>query len=154
MKYLIITFVWLISPVTLLGQDKTVEKSTIQSSNFICPDPNLLNDKHNLSEEVIRTLLKNPAYEERRNKRGLNNLNFEDLEVLITNSDGYACSKLNEFANRYKLGDPEIDPGHKLSYFKIDSTYFMVRWYDGNMFGFTAMYVFNNQFEPISIGAY
>ncbi len=154
MKYLIITFLWLLSPLTIFGQDSIDENTTTQLSNYTCPDPDLINDKHNISEKVIRVLLERPSHETHRNERGLNSLNIENLVILETNTDGYACSKLNEFANTYKLGDPEIDPGHKLSYFKIDSTYFMVLWYDGNMFGFTAMYVFNDQFEPISIGAY
>lgn len=154
MKRLYILILFLVSPFLIVSQssDRLFFKSKVV--NYTCPNTDLLNDEHNISVDVVTSLLKNPAYENHRINKGLTSLNVSNLVALQSSSDGYSCYKLNQFAVSYSLGDPEIDPGYKLTYYRIGTTYFMVRWYDGNHLGFTALYVFNSQYEPISIGAY
>lgn len=129
---------------------ENVYKKSLSSSNNVCPNPDNIDAKHNISKEVIFSLLKGSANRIYRIERGLNDLDPDQLEPLKSPIDDVACTKINEFVDTWI----ELKPKEKLSYFKIDTTYFMVIWHDGYKLGFTPMYVFNSQFEPISIGAY
>lgn len=150
MKSILILFVLFLVQNVAYAQtaDSTVSKS--KSADYTCPDPSTLDDPHNISDKVIERLLEGNSTAEHRVEQGLNHLDISQLTALRTETDGYSCYQINKFVDTWL----EIGPKDKKSYFKIGATYFMVIWHDGNMLGFTPLYVFGSDYEPISIGAY
>lgn len=117
-------------------------------SDYTCPDN--LNNSNNHSLEVIKVYLNSEGYETRKRNGEIGVISIEQVAIMKTNSDGYACNKLNAFVD-YWL---DKDPKWKYTYFKAGSTYFLSRWHDAKGFGFSPLFVFNSNFELISAGAY
>jgi len=105
---------------------------------------------NNISRKIIETLLNSPTRKDDRIESGIDGLDIVDLKVLKTSTDEFACTKLNEFIEQWKLGG-EID--WKYTYYKIEQFYFLVLWYDGSSMGFNPIYVFDSKFNPVGIWA-
>lgn len=151
------TIISMISSISLTKTEWNTSKESyskelavdfITSSNYKCPDN--LENSNNHSLEVIEVFLNSEGYEIKKNNDEIAEMRIEQVTVMKTSSDGYACNKLNSFADQWL----DRDSNWKYTYYKVGSTYFLSRWYDGNILGFSPLFVFNSSFELISAGAY
>ena len=110
--------------------------------DYTCP--NNLSNPYNKTIEAINNLFKNDLFENERISAGINNLNPGNLQVLVSNTDGYSCYRLNDFKQSWL----EQDDKYQVTYFKINSNFFLVRWYNGRLAsGHYPIYVFNSQYQ-------
>lgn len=111
----------------------------------VCPDS--LDSQYNQSSELIRVLLtsNSPIREQERLESGISHLDFNNLELLTSPSNDYACTQLNSFKDNWL----DNATGMEYTYYKIEDYYFLVRWYNGNSTGFQPVFVFNSQIELV-----
>lgn len=127
----------------------TQKEMSISSNINNNPCPDSLDSPHNVSANLIKVLLtsNSPTKQQERIDSGIDHLDFNDLELLSSPADNYACNQLSNFKD-YWLEDK---PNTEYTFYKIDNYYFMVSWYNGNMLGFQPVFVFNSQYELIGL---
>lgn len=131
------------------GQTTNIQRVISISSNTNNPCPDSLDSPYNVSANLIKVLLtsNSPIKQQERIDSGIDHLDFNDLELLTSPADNYACTRLSNFKD-YWLEDK---PNTEYTFYKIDNYYFMVGWYNGNMLGFQPVFVFNSQYELIGL---
>lgn len=150
MKYLLPLFISFALATTFKDTHATINQetmSTLSNVNNICPDS--LDSPYNVSSKLIKIVVTSESANriEERVESGINHLEFDELELLISPVDNDACTKLNDFREDWL----EEKPNTEYTYYKIDNYYFVVAWYNGNMMGFQPVFVFNSNFDLVGL---